>query len=238
MEPQQSTYQAPLQPQPAPAPVQYPPEKNTKGIIFGVVVGVILIAISLFIGMTLGQSSQKSASQVKIDAANKEIDRLKRTYSGEEIPDLPGVTYLSIKEWNIRLPLDSKFKDVKYKVRTRLNADFIELYSPSLVPIATCRDYQGEVGTIERAATGTVPIPTANVVGIGKYLYMYKEKAETCTTNPANLETPMKASLIKQFAGLEELPNSQRTEATDDSATTSKQNSSSTSTQGSTAVKQ
>ena len=208
MNPEQQSYQpTPVQ---QPIPVQYPPTRNVKAIVFKVIFVLLIAGASFAGGLVAGQASQKSVSDKQVAAANAEVTRLKRTYSGEEVTDLPGVTYLNIKEWNIRLPIDGKYKDVNYRFRTRLNNNFVEIYSPSIAAIATCRDYQGEIGIIERAAAGTVPTPTSNVVGLEKFLYMYKEKAETCTTNPANLEAPYKASLIKQFAGLELLPNSQR----------------------------
>lgn len=180
------------------------PQRSALSLILMIVGGLLIAAVLFAGGLLLGQSSQKSASQMQIDKANQEADTLRDELSAAgEVIDEPGVTYLTIEEWGIRLPLDEKFKDVKYRFRTRLNADFVELYSPTMATIATCRDYQGEIGTIERAAAGDVPVAGANVVGISKYLYMYKSKTETCTSNPANIETPYKASLLKQFAQLE-----------------------------------
>ena len=210
MQPEQSSYQPTMQQSPTPTPVQYPPEKNTKLIIIAVIAIILCSIGALLGGMSLGKSDENAAMQVKVRAAEDEIARLKKTYSGEAVNDIPGATYLNIKEWNIRMPLDAKFKDVKYRIRNRLNADFVEFYSPSLATIAVCRDYQGEIGTLERTENGKVPITGASVVGVEKYLYMYKEKPETCTTNPADLEAPYKASVLKQFALVDALPNSQR----------------------------
>lgn len=206
MQPEQQT-PPPVQP---PAPVKYPRVTSGKTIVLRILIIIIAVAIVLTGGIVLGKALQKTASQKKIDAAQAQIATLKRTYSAEAVTDIPGAKYLNIKEWNIRIPLDAKYQDVSYKYRLRSSGDFIEIYSPSLATIATCRDYDGEIGTIDRAATGTVPIPTANVVGIDDYLYMYQSFAQTCTSNPANLESPYKASLLTQFALLDSLPLSQR----------------------------
>lgn len=208
MQPQQ-TYQQPVMA--PPAPVQYPPKKSPVKIILFVLLGLIIAGAVFAVGLTAGKSVQKEALQKEIDQAQQETAKLQTALeNGDSVTDQPGVTYLSIKEWNIRVPLDSKFTDVKYRIRTRLSADFVEIYSPGLVPVATCRDYQGEIGTIEKAAAGTIPISNTHVVGIGKTLYMYKPITETCTSNPANLETPYKNSVLKQFALLESLPKSQQ----------------------------
>jgi|GEM_PF-6285381 len=210
MQPEQAPYQPAPRSVATPTPVQYAHTKNVKLIVLEIVI-VILVIIGAFVGgMSMGKSSENAVMQAKLKTAQAEVTTLKKTYSGEAINDIPGATYLNIKEWNIRLPLDAKFKDVKYRIRNRLNADFVEFYSPSLAAIAVCRDYQGEIGTVERATNGTVPITGANTVGVEKYLYMYQEKPETCTSNPANLEAPYKASVLKQFMLLDALPNSQR----------------------------
>lgn len=218
MQPNQPVYPpSNIQPElqsPPPAPRQ----KGSLGVVFAILGALLLGGVLFTGGLLLGQSSQKTASQSQIDKARQESDSLRDQLAeaGQPVAE-PGVTYLTIEEWGIRLPLDEKFKDVKYRVRTRLSADFIELYSPTMAAIATCRDYQGEIGTIERAATGTVPVANSNVVGIGEYLYMYKSKTETCTSNPANIETPYKASILKQFASLESTGKTQ----VDDDATQS-----------------
>ncbi|MFO0971595.1 MAG: hypothetical protein U0520_04610 [Candidatus Saccharimonadales bacterium] len=202
MQPNEPVYpQQNIQPNIPAAP---PSRKSPLSIILVIVGGLVLAGVLFTGGLLLGQSSQKTSSQVEIDKANQEVEGLRNELAATgAVVDEPGVTYLTIEEWGVRLPLDEKFKDVKYRFRTRLNADFVELYSPTMAAIATCRDYQGEIGTIERAAAGEVPTAGANVVGISKYLYMYKSKTETCTSNPANIETPYKASLLKQFALLE-----------------------------------
>lgn len=202
---QTSPSQQPVNSQPA--PVQYPKKRNPIIVVLLVVGLLILLGLLLFGGWQLGKSSQQKVSDKKIEAISNEktILQEKLNQAGEST-DVAGVTYLKIKEWGIRIPLDAKYKDVNYRIRTRLNADFVEIYSPAFIPIATCRDYQGEIGRVERAAAGSVPVASTHVVGIGKTLYMYSPKNETCTTNPAELETPYKASILKQFALLESLP--------------------------------
>lgn len=205
MQPEQPIYSQNQQPTQL---VRSPKKRNLH--IPLIVIGVLLAAVLFAGGLLLGQSSQKASSQAELDKATQEAASLRDELadSGEAVNE-PGITYLSIDEWGVRIPLDEKFKDVKYRVRTRLNADFIELYSPTMAAIATCRDYQGEIGSIEKAAAGSVPIANTNVVGIGRTIYMYKGNTETCTSNPANVETPYKASLLKQFALLEASGNSQ-----------------------------
>lgn len=212
MQPQnQPQHQQPQQPLPQPAPVQYPPQKNMGKLILIIVGGLLLVVAALVGGLFLGQSNERQAAQQKIDQANQEIARLEDAYNEatEAIIDEPGVEYLNITEWGIRIPMSDKGEEVGYRIRKRLNADFIELYIPKLIPIATCRDYQGEVATIERAPAGTVPIASAHVVGFDGQLYMYRMKSELCTTNPADLETPLKTALLKQFSKLEKMPPTQ-----------------------------
>lgn len=209
MQPTQPIYQSQNQPIPSSAR-----SSSSTAKILLIVGGLVLAGVLFAGGLLLGQSSQKASSQTQIDRANQAAKSLRDELAeADEVTSEPGVSYLTINEWGIRLPLDEKFKDVKYRIRSRLNADFIELYSPTMAAIATCRDYQGEIGTIERAAAGTVPIANTNVVGIAKTLYMYKGNTETCTSNPANIETPYKASLLKQFALLEA---SAKTQTSDD----------------------
>lgn len=224
MQPQNMQYQQPVQPtQPAPPPVQYPPEKNPGKLILKIVLAVLLVAGALVGGLLLGQTTAKQAAQQKIDSANEEVARLEQAYAEvtEAVIDEPGVNYLNIPEWGIRLPMSDKGEEVGYRIRKRLNADFVEIYIPKLIPIAICRDYQGEIATIERAPAGSVPIASAQVVGFGGQLYMYRSKAETCTTNPADLETPLKAAMLKQFAKLEKMPPQT---TTDDGTTSSATN--------------
>ncbi len=201
MQPNQPVFPQPQITQSTPSPSQ----RSRTMLVVLTILGAVLFGGLLFAGgLLLGKNSAKQASDAKVTKVNQEVDSLREQLAsvGEPITQ-PGVQYLTITEWGIRVPLEEKFQDVKYRIRTRLNADFIEIYSPTMAGIATCRDYQGEIGTIERAAAGSVPVANANVVGIGKYLYMYKSKTETCTTNPADIETPYKASVLKQFALLE-----------------------------------
>lgn len=220
MQPQNVQYQQ--QTQQVPPPVQYPPEKNTGKLVLKIFLIILLMGAALAGGLLLGQSTAKQAAQQKIDAANEEISRLEQAYTeaADAVVDEPGVTYLNIKEWNIRIPLSGEGEALSYRIRKRLNADFVEIYAPKLIPIATCRDYQGEIATIDRAPAGTVPIASAHVVGFGGNLYMYRNRSEVCTTNPADLETPMKAALLKQFAKLEKMPPQQPADDTQDDDTT------------------
>lgn len=217
-------------PAPAPSPVKYPDSRSPLQIALYIVLGIIISAVMVFGGYMLGSSSEKSSLRPKIDASESQITELQKAVDAAGDPlDQPGVTYLNIQEWGIRLPLDSKFKDVQYKVRNRLNSNFVELYSPTLAAIATCRDYQGEIGTIERSPKGSVPITNTNVAGFGEYIYMYGAKTETCTSNPADVETPYKTSVLKQFAKLEKLPGSNKSDlpvSSDQSKTTSSEDTS------------
>ncbi len=186
-----------------------PPTKSSPKILLLVIVTLIALGIGFSGGYMGAISSQKSQYTKKITALEADNERLKKELDVSSIDDTGDVShfsYLNIPEWKIRMPLNDKYTDVVYRIKTEMGSTYVEITSASLDRIATCVNYEGQIGTITRAQAGQVPEPSKHVTGFDGQIYMYKSFEQTCTSNPTGLEAPYKASILEQFAKLEPLP--------------------------------
>ncbi|MDQ5970002.1 MAG: hypothetical protein QG593_519, partial [Patescibacteria group bacterium] len=96
---------------------------------------------------------------------------------------------------------------VVYRMKNDNGITYVELSSTTLKKIATCVNYNGELGVIKKAKSGIVPEPSTHVVGFDSNLYMFTPHTQTCTSNAKDIEAPFKASILEQFALLEKAPS-------------------------------
>lgn len=178
-------------------------------------IGTLLVTafISLILGAAAGYFSgsalQKTADNTKITEVNVENKRLAKqveALSVDPSSKTGALSYLDITEWKIRMPLNDKYTDVVYRINNALGKNYVEISSAKLAKLSTCENYNGQIGTITRAKSGTTPETGKIVTGFDGQIYMYQQFEKTCTSNPQDLEAPFKASILEQFAKLEAMP--------------------------------
>lgn len=184
-------------------------QQRSHGAAAVILIGTIMLLLGLSFGFVAGASIKKTQYSKKLADMQEAYHKLKADSGVESVNSSKNVayfSYLNIPEWKIRLPLNNKYTDVVYRVKHELGADYIEITSATLAKISTCMNYNGQIGTITRAAAGTVPQPNKQVVGFDGQIYMYQAFDKTCTSNPKEVEAPYKSSILEQFTKLEPIP--------------------------------
>jgi hypothetical protein len=188
---------------------ELPARKSSPKLLLLVIVGVLSLIIGLAGGFLGASSSKNSELNSKISSLQSENEKLKKeldVLSVNTDDTVSHFSYLNIPEWKIRMPLNDKYTDVVYRIKSELGSSYVEITSATLAKISTCVNYEGQIGTITKAKAGEVPEPTKHVTGFDGQIYMFKPFEQTCTSNPTGIEAPYKASILEQFAKLEPLP--------------------------------
>lgn len=194
--------------------VTQPPYESPRGrgapkTLLIVIVALVVALLAAAAGFVGGAASQKSTYEQKLEKAAQDYASLKKELDVQSVgsgSDVSHFSYLNIPEWKIRMPLNDKYTDVVYRLKTELGSTYVEITSATLAKISTCVNYEGQIGTITRAKSGTVPEPAKQVTGFDEQIYMFKQFDQTCTSNPQGVEAPYKASILEQFAKLEPMP--------------------------------
>ena len=191
----------------SPYPEDIPKKSKTPIIVLSV---VIIIAIFGIIGAFMfGASTQKNTQTAEIASLRSENQKLAKQLEAEAVgtDKTSAFSYLDIKEWDIRMPLNDKYTDVVYRMKNDNGITYVELSSTTLKKIATCVNYNGELGIIKKSKAGIIPEPSTHVVGFDSNIYMLTPHTQTCTSNVKDVEAPFKASILEQFALLEKAPS-------------------------------
>jgi hypothetical protein len=196
-----------------PVNIQAPQESSNRrgapNTLLLVIIALVIALLAATVGFVSGTTSQKDTYEQKLEQAAKDYASLKKELDVQSIgsgSDVSHFSYLNIPEWKIRMPLNDKYTDVVYRLKTELGSTYVEITSATLAKISTCVNYEGQIGTITKAKSGTVPEPARQVTGFDEQIYMFKQFDQTCTSNPQGVEAPYKASILEQFAKLEPMP--------------------------------
>jgi type II secretory pathway pseudopilin PulG len=154
------------------------------------VIIIALILVALLSGLALGYYSGRISRNTEISEAKSELAGLKdyqartQKYFTENGTPVDQNSYLTIKEWGLKIPLDSKFTDLTYSIKPSgndyLNGTTLRIVSPKLAKGSTCKDYSGEVATIVHDSGNPEESVGATSVTIGEIKYFLKLSNDTC----------------------------------------------------------
>ena len=192
-----------------PTQISPAPVKTSPKLVLLIIVGVLALSLGLAGGYFASTTSKNTTAEKQISDLKIQNEKLKKELDVLTVNTDDSVShfsYLNIPEWKIRMPLNDKYTDVVYRIKSELGSSYVEITSATLAKISTCVNYEGQIGTITKAKAGEVPEPSKHVTGFDGQIYMYKQFEQTCTSNPTQVEAPYKASILEQFAKLEPLP--------------------------------
>ena len=169
------------------------PENNKSSMavrVIAIVIVLLLVVGGMYGAYLYGTNQTQKKSDDQVAALQSQIDELKKQPKVDMTePQKDQTMFFVIKEWNVKVPIDSEFSKLSYTIETIDATEYAAIVATELAPTDKCVTTPGTIGTISRsktAPTGLGGVPTESKK-VGEYYYSWSSIQNSCNSK-ADLE--------------------------------------------------
>lgn len=166
--------------------------------VIAMVMVLLLVVGGIYGAYWYGTNQAQKKSDDQTAALQSQIDELKKQ-SKVNMTETPKEEsgFLVVKEWKIKMPIDSKFSNLSYTIKTIDATEFATIISSELAPTNKCVGTPGTIGNISRSKTSPVGLGGVALESkkVGDYYYSWASIQNVCNSN-----SDLEASYVDQLA--------------------------------------